>query len=306
MPSPVGSVEELVWMAQAIEQEAARFYRELAVRMRLREDERLATLFDFLAAVEDKHAMEVASRAAEIPGGAPSCEDVSWKMPQTFDGEEASSHRLTPYRALAMAVRNEDQAFAFYSYLAAEAPNEQARKIAEELASEELAHAALLRRERRKAYRAEGARDQPRPSALPRSVTELLILCCEMEWRAARYHRALAEALAGQGKAATALIEAAEDEEDCARGAAARIGRGLPDAVAASRPTASDALGLLEEAFDRYADIASRSTEESVMQEAQLLAARAVRRLALVHASLKSAPIGPDAAGPRRHCRAKP
>jgi hypothetical protein len=111
-----------------------------------------------------------------------------------------------------------------------------------------------------------------------------------MEWRAARYHRALAEALVGE--TATVFIEAAEDEEDCARGAAARIGRDLPDAVEGSRPTAGGALGLLEEAFDRYADIAGRSTEESVMQEAQLLAARAVRRLALVHASLRNSPVG--------------
>jgi rubrerythrin len=299
MPSPVGSAEELMAMAQAIEEEAARSYRELAARMRLRDEERLATLFDFLAAIEDKHVAQVARRASEILDGAPSRAGVPRKVPETFDEEEGSSRLLTPYRALAIAVRNEDQAFAFYSYLAAEAPNEQARKIAEELATEELAHAALLRRERRKAYHADGSRGRPRPSPLPRSVTELLILCCETERRAARYHRALAASLLRQGKTVTAFIEAAEDEEDCARGAAARIGRDLRDEAEEIRPTVGGALRLLEEAFDRYADIAGRSTEESVMQEAQVLAARAVRRLGLAHSTLRRSPIGSAAPGSR-------
>jgi rubrerythrin len=290
MPSPVGSAEELMAMAQAVEKETARFYRELAARMRARDDERLARLFDFLAAIEDKHLVELGRRAAELLGEAPLREAAAWQMPNSFDEEEGSSRLLTPYRALAIAVRNEDQAFAFYSYLAAEAPNEQARKIAEELAKEELAHAALLRRERRKAYHADESRDRPRPSDLPRSVTELLILCCEMERRAARYHRALAETLVRQGKTAAAFVEAAADEEESARDAAARIGRDLPDGAADIRPTVSGGLRLLEEAFDRYAEIAGRSTEESVMEEAQTLAARAVRRLGLVHASLRGSP----------------
>ena len=42
---------------------------------------------------------------------------------------------------------------------------------------------------------------------------------------------------------------------------------------------------LLEEVFDRYADIAERSKDEKVVQAAQMLAERAVRRLSLVHGS---------------------
>jgi rubrerythrin len=287
LPPPIGSTEELMVMARAMEEEAARRYRELAARMRLRDEERLASLFDLLASIEDKHAIQVTDRAHEMVGKAPAVGHISWEVPENFDEEAGSSALLTPYRALAIAVRNEDRAFAFFSYVAADAPNEQARKIAEELATEELAHAVLLRRERRKAYHAEGPAGRPPAADLPGSVEELWALCVETEWRAARYHRALAEALARQGKAATAFRAAAADEEDCARAAAARIARNLPNEVAGMPPTVGGALRLLEEAFDRYSDIAGRSPEESVMQEAQLLAARAVRRLGLVHQSMK-------------------
>lgn len=291
MPAPVRSADELLSIAQAMERKAARRYRELASRMRQRDEERLAGLFEFLATIEDKHVMQVSQRAAENPRGAPTLDCASSEVPEKFDTEDGDSALLTPYRALAIAVRNEARAFAFYSYVAATAPDESARKIAEELAKEELSHADLLRRERRKAYRAERIEARPPPADLPQSVADLWAVCIETEGRAARYHRALAETLQRQGKTATAFIAAAEDEEDCARQAAVHIGRSVPDQAEPIRPTAGGGRRLLEEAFERYSDIASRSREESVMQQAQLLAARAVRRLLLAQLSLQNSSI---------------
>jgi hypothetical protein len=70
VPSPIRSAAELMGMAHAMEVEAGRRYRELAQRMRLRGEDRLAALFDFLASVEDKHAAAVDRRAADTLGSA--------------------------------------------------------------------------------------------------------------------------------------------------------------------------------------------------------------------------------------------
>jgi rubrerythrin len=80
---------------------------------------------------------------------------VRWELPQTFDDEgtgTASPGLVTPYRALSMAVRNEERAFTFWGYIAAHAESHEIGQAAESMAREELGHVALLRRERRRAY----------------------------------------------------------------------------------------------------------------------------------------------------------
>ncbi|HEY6924238.1 MAG TPA: ferritin family protein [Steroidobacteraceae bacterium] len=294
MPSAVGSPEELLSLARVLEQEAAHRYAELGARMRLRGEERLAALFDFLASIEEKHAAAVAQRAEQTLGAMPLTDVAAQQVPENFDAEAGESSLLTPYRALAIAVRNETRAFAFYSYLAATAPNDSIREIAEALAKEELGHADLLRRERRKAYR--GQKDTTRRvlAELPQSVGELWSLCLETETGAARYHRALAELLRRKDDAAAvAFSAAAEDEESCARQAHDRIGQNFPEITAHGAPTVRGGRRLLEEAFERYSDIAARATEEGVMSQALSLAERASRRLFLTSLALAEPAINP-------------
>ena len=283
MPPQLGSADELLAMSHALEKEAASRYRDLAARMRLRQDQKLAGLFEFLASIEEKHAAHVAGRALEALGKPVDPARVSWEMPENFDEEEGSSRVLTPYRALAIAVRNEERAFAFYSYVAAEARDEPMRKFAEELAKDELEHAFLLRRERRKAYREKG---RPEASQLPANAEELYALGAETEWQAAAYHRALDESLVIRDKEPSTFGVAASDEASCARDLASRIGLQLEDSRPPENAEIEQGLRLLEEVFERYADIAERSKDEKVVQEAQILAERAVRRLSLVCGSL--------------------
>jgi rubrerythrin len=282
-PPLVESAEELMALACAMEKEAARRYRELAARMRLRGEGRLAALFDFFAGVEDKHATQIADRS--LASGRPPLDAgrARWEVPENFDEEAGSSRLLTPYRALAVAVRNEERAFTFYSYLAAAAPDDRTRKIAEELAKDELGHAWLLRRERRKAYHEEISSGQRRPIvALPASPAELRIVIADTEWRAAQYHRRLADALKREDpKAAARFAEAAADEEACARGAMASGGISPPP-LADIPLTATGGLRLIEEAFERYMDIAARTHDETIMRQAQRQAEQAVGRLGLV------------------------
>jgi hypothetical protein len=57
--------------------------------------------------------------------------------------------------ALAIAARNEERAFAFWSYVAAFAEKSDIKKAAEAMAGEELRHVAMLRKERRRTYHGE-------------------------------------------------------------------------------------------------------------------------------------------------------
>ena len=87
---------------------------------------------------------------------------------------------------------------------------------------------------------------------------------------------AIAERADKEGRPAARFLEIARDEEDCAREA------GAAPASPADHPSSGvgDGLRLVEEAFERYADIAASAQNEAILSEAQRLAARAVRRLA--------------------------
>lgn len=283
----VTSAEQLMAIAHGMEREAARRYRELAVRMRLRGEDALAGIFSFLADIEDKHAAQVEARSVGLTGHPPDPATVGWDLPDDFPEEEARSASLSPYRALAIAVRNEERAFAFYSYIAAYATPEL-RRVAEQLANDELEHASLLRRERRKAWRAQGASVVPLEPQ-PETVEMLLAEAVPMERAAAAVHRALAAHLRATGNPEVASLfdAAANDEADLAGTLADRLPAG--EAPAPRMPAAGsvrDGLRLLEDAFERYARIAERATVEAVMLEAQALVERALRRLALVHGAL--------------------
>jgi rubrerythrin len=282
MPPSVSSAEELMAMAGAMEREAARRYRQLAARMRVRKEDHLAKLFTFLAEIEEKHVTKIEDRAHELLAKPVSVMPAGWQVPETFDEEVAASHLLTPYRALALAVRNEDRAFAFYSYIAAHAPDEATQRLAEELAKDELEHAHLLRRERRAAFRNERPKRQA-SRGVPETLNELWMMSAEAESRAADYHYALAAALSAKDAAlATLFARAAADEDDCAREVANRAGSARPAQLRIAEPKVEHAMSLLEEVFERYADIADRAKDETIIKEAQKLAARAVRRLSLV------------------------
>lgn len=286
MPPRFASAGQLLAMAHAMEHQAARRYRDLAARMRLRGDDRLEALFSFLADIEEKHAAHIdglarapGESAAPLPGG--------FETPEIFDEEEGASRLLTPYRALAIAVRNEDRAFAFYSYAAAQALDDGTRELAEQLAKDELEHARLLRFERRKAFHAEGANARAHPAhGIPENLAEFWAVAAQAEARAACYHHALAVSLAKDEGLAALFARVAGDEDSCAREALGHLASKAPVSQAVPELTTEGGLKLLEEAFELYADIAERSKHEAVMRQAQILAERAVRRLSLVHGSI--------------------
>lgn len=163
------SLDELFALANAMEQEAATKYGELAEEMRRQERSDLVTVFTDLAAAEREHVDSVQRWSQSRRGQLPDPALVRWEAPETFDSDTTAeikaSKLMTPYRALAMAVRNEERAFAFWSYLAAFADDPEIKKAAEAMAGEELGHVAILRKARRRAYRQEP--DAVRPGEAP-------------------------------------------------------------------------------------------------------------------------------------------
>jgi rubrerythrin len=255
--------------------------------MRRRGEGELAQLFRFLADVEDKHSVQVAARAPVHPVAEPPPSMRDSGLPDDFDDEVATSATLTPYRALALAVRHEESSFAFYSYLAAEATSDSVRQLAEALAKDELDHAALLRIKRRRAYRTERA-TAPR-EAMPETVAELRALASRHALSDARLHRALAARLALEGQQVAAeAFSAAAGDEDAEAGAAFGV-ETSQEGAAGVPPTVTGGLRVLEEAFERYTAIVERASDEAVLGEAQHLSERALRRLALTRGRLVGA-----------------
>lgn len=179
--APVRTLEELFAIAHAMEQEAAERYAEIAGRMRQDGNPALAAVFDGLSADEAGHLDQVVRWSRQVKGQPPDPSLIRWTLPETFDDEGASTiapELLSAYRALAMAVRNEERAFAFWSYVAAQAQDAAIQQAAEAMAREELGHVATLRRERRRAFHAaragaggEVAGDE---AALERRLADLL------------------------------------------------------------------------------------------------------------------------------------
>jgi rubrerythrin len=151
----LSSMGEFFTLARAMGMDAVRRYTQAAEELRRRKSSALADIFDALSKVERERVEQVAKRAAEHTGATMDVTaEAPWAIPDTFDvspEEIVRTNLMTPYRALALAVRHEERSFAFWTYVAAHADGE-VKAAAERMALEELEHVSLLRRERRKAF----------------------------------------------------------------------------------------------------------------------------------------------------------
>lgn len=280
------STDELLRLAAALDERAAARYRVLARTMRERGERDLAEAFALLADVAERH------RTRGATSGRPEAPEVDAPppgetgLPEPFDEETAASATLTPYRALALAVRFEESCFAYYSYIASGAESAEVRSLAESLAKEKLDQAALLRHKRRRAFRKEGR--AARREKLPRTLAELRALAAREARAAGSLHRALAESLAAEGQesVADAFLAVAREEEREAWNGPAPGDRPEP---LEGPPTVTAGLRVLEAAFERYSEIAERATDEALLAEAQRLAEAVLRRLASTRAAIAAA-----------------
>lgn len=155
-PWHLASLDELLALAGAMEQEAIDGYLALGLRMREMGQPELAAVFDALVAEERRHLSKVAEwekalgrQMRSVPAHSPE---------HLFDDEGAGKlapETLSAYRAFSIAVRNEERAFVFWTYVSAHARSQDIREASERMAREELGHVATLRRERRRAFHQE-------------------------------------------------------------------------------------------------------------------------------------------------------
>jgi rubrerythrin len=275
----VRSLEELFAIAYALEREAATRYAEIADHMRADGNSALADVFERLAAEEQAHLDTVIHWSERERGSAPDPARMRWKPPETFDDEgvgTTDSRLVTAYRALSMAVRNEERAFAFWSYVAAHAVSAEIRLAAESMAREKLNHVAALRRERRNAYHAGRL-------ATPSMKTE------DVGAETAALERRLADQLEVLATFAVAreremLRELAEEARKVADEFLLRRVALPPIALSARIPDGSVALAEL--LVDRYLEAADRIRDEATLAWMQSLAGRAIDRLAWLRRDL--------------------
>ncbi|PSO17103.1 ferritin family protein [Bradyrhizobium sp. MOS003] len=265
------SLDELFALAHAMEQEAAKRYDALAEEMRGQGKDDLADVFAKLAAAEREHVDSVTRWSQSRRGKNPDSALVRWEAPETLDPEAAAQVRtsrlMTPYRALAMAVRNEERAFAFWSYLAAYSDDADVKKASEAMAKEELGHVATLRKERRRAYHHEHDRSSadtstPRPPQIDAKRLELRLVAQlgDIEQR-----------LTGP-----AAVRTRDMRQQTIEMAAAAAGLGSFPASMEQK----DPLEIAEALVDGYLDGADRSSDAAHLESLQHLAERAISRLA--------------------------
>jgi rubrerythrin len=273
---PVRSLEEFFALAHAMETDAACRYTEAAEQLRQQGASDLADLFDRLAEVEKGHVGEVARWAVHRGEKSAIGNRPPWPIPDTFDaapGEMAQSRLLTPYRALASAVRHEERSFAFWSYISAHADRSEVREAAERMALEELEHVSLLRRERRRAFYAErrnGKDKRPRTTlaalaAKEQHMAELIAQRPEL----CQGHDELARTIAAASNDAASRLIALK----AARHAAVP----LPEFPA---DMADDPLAIAEFLVEAYLTLADLSKDATLVRAAQELAGPAIYRLA--------------------------
>ena len=278
----------LVGVANAIETESVRRYGLLADTMQRRGEVATAEAFRAMRDEERGHVDAVARWAGTLAVPVPDAAGFVWRLPPDMAeawGNAMGSARLTPYRAFAIAVTNERRAFALYSYLSAHAPDPAVAAHAERLALEELRHASLMRRWRRKAWHRERRALQ---ASQPVVTTEVALaeLLTQHEVEIARLYGAAAAQLRAHGDAESArLLEqlagqpAATAHGEHAERSTPAFGASVPMLVAAQEP-----LEALSEALEAVL----RTSEGRLFAAAELALVDVVRRLARLGLQIES------------------
>ena len=87
------SLDELVAIANAMEQEAANKYAELAEEMRRQNRSELASVFSGLEAAEREHVDSVTAWSQSRRGQGTRSRAGTWETPQTFDPDTTAEPR---------------------------------------------------------------------------------------------------------------------------------------------------------------------------------------------------------------------
>jgi rubrerythrin len=273
-PGLLHSLDEFFAVAYAIESDAVARYSKTAKLLRDQGEHALATVFERLAESERGHVAQINAWAEHRSAAPPEKTVLPWAIPDTHDAapaELARSKLLTPYRALAIAVRHEERAFAFWTYIAAHAERADVKEAAERMALEELEHLSILRRERRKAYR----EDQ---QAVPPTQSVSLSSLAALERQLATHIEQHPES-AGGGDLPVAIAADARGSADTLDRTAAHDDPTI-SLPCIPRDARDEPIAISEYLADAYLRFAEVSKNPEILSVAQQLAATAIYRLA--------------------------
>jgi rubrerythrin len=258
-----------------------------------------AAVFRDMAEIERRHVEMVAQLATTLRQAVPPAERFTWLLPpevaESWD-EVQHSALLTPYRALAIAVVNEERTFALYSYVSAHSGDTVVARQAEALAREELSHATELRVRRRLAWRRESPASGHNLADGIESLAAFHTVDAHLQRTAADTHRAIAAALAAAGDAESARLvaELAAREEEAAAPAS-----GTPTRRPQSTAPASllqQALHPLEAASEVYEDLVAQASDEELLRAAQTALHSVVEAISAIGQRLSQLSAGGDGA----------
>jgi len=304
----IHSIAELISIALAGEREAIRRYSELADRMYEYGNDEAGALFTGMIDEEreqEKQLIEWAELEDLIINT--NIEPIRWEDPgvaTTYDAQAADPNQSTPYKALAFAAHNKERAFRFYSYVAATCKDPDVRVYAEMLAHEKLAHTALLRSRRRRAWHAQRRRFGAVPRIDPgviKGMPDLLaaIACIEqiiVDLMDAAVNKSPdLQALAASAREFLPTSDKAPHEDDAP---GAEITAALQSITAwhARRMAVSNdesaALQRLcvdcDRSFRFYDSVVTSTHDESVMLMAQRLSSHALERISVMRRLTRS------------------
>ncbi|RTL91939.1 MAG: rubrerythrin family protein [Hyphomicrobiales bacterium] len=268
----IRSMGELLATAMGMEKESADRYADLAGRMRAAGRRELADVFDRLVLEETGHIDMVVSWSRQIIDKPPEILRPEAAPQGIFDEEGiglVSPELVDAYRSLAIAVRNEERAFAFWSYVAAHGASPEIREAAEQMAREELEHAKTLRSERRKAF----FKDRRSASAIqePYDLSSLeMEVCTRLE-----EYAGMNESAEIKNRYRDLALEAHKLSLDLESDPL------HPPSPVGPPPRSLDA--LCEWLADHYIDAGEHLPSQAARDRAQALATIAVKRLAIVH-----------------------
>ncbi|MFD2249453.1 rubrerythrin [Pseudochelatococcus lubricantis] len=267
-PPSVRSPGELMATASSIAEDAASRYEAQAGRMRRAGADALASAYDELARQQREQIGRSLSRFVGATHAAACLLAVEGLLDD--EGTDAAAvELLDPYRIFAVAVRNCERAFAFWSYVAAQASSAEVRQAAEYLAGRELERVAWLRRRRRSSYHALRGRADRRaavPDAMESRLAALLaekMATCDGDDAGRRELEALAR----------------QTRERAAQLARAPFDPSLPSLK--HEPLLPDAAwngagALCEALLDRYLELAGEARDEAERSRAQAFAAELI------------------------------
>jgi len=254
----------------------------------------VAEIFARLAEAERDHEKKC-EQMVEALGieDLPEAAGIAWRHPQVRDDRDRATNpgTATPYLALAYAVNNEELAFRYFSYVAANATSDGVRRIAEVLAKEELSHAARYRQQRRRAYHEQlpdAGRNTIPASGEIHSLADLLVAGIQIE-------RRIRDLMVAAEDMQTRLSDSVAQSDSVIE----KLSQDLSNLPSTPGPASGSAAGSVDEnstyanqadilralaaaaeqAFMFYDDITDAARDESVMLKAQELTQIALDRI---------------------------